>query len=170
MAGHSYVPEAFVVLCRFAFEDLALHRLQASIIPRNGPSNRVAEKLGLRNEGIALRYLEINGVWEDHVRYAITSEDWAGAARRVPAGLDPAGRVNRPGPSAGRPGVARPAAGTLTGRDRGTTRSARPGRTGRSPGRPAGTGGAVRTGGCRCWPPRCRLAPRRTTGSRRAPA
>jgi [ribosomal protein S5]-alanine N-acetyltransferase len=76
-AGNSYTPEAFVVLCRFAFEELALHRLQASIIPRNGPSNRVAQKLGLRNEGIALRYLEINGVWEDHTRYAITAEDWA---------------------------------------------------------------------------------------------
>jgi ribosomal-protein-alanine N-acetyltransferase len=76
-AGNSYIPEAFVVLCRFAFEELALHRLQASIIPRNGPSNRVAEKVGLRNEGLARRYLEINGVWEDHVRYAITSEDWA---------------------------------------------------------------------------------------------
>jgi ribosomal-protein-alanine N-acetyltransferase len=25
----------------------------------------------------SLRYLEINGVWEDHIRYAITSEDWA---------------------------------------------------------------------------------------------
>jgi ribosomal-protein-alanine N-acetyltransferase len=76
MAGYSYTPEAFVVLCKFAFEDLALHRLQASIIPRNRPSHRVAEKVGLRNEGTALRYLEINGVWEDHVRYAITSEDW----------------------------------------------------------------------------------------------
>jgi ribosomal-protein-alanine N-acetyltransferase len=76
VAGNSYVPEAFVVLCRFAFEELALHRVQASIIPRNGPSNRVADKLGLRNEGVAQRYLEINGVWEDHIRYAITSEDW----------------------------------------------------------------------------------------------
>ena len=76
VAGNSYVPEAFVVLCRFAFEELALHRVQASIIPRNGPSNRVAEKLALRNEGVARRYLEINGVWEDHIRYAITSEDW----------------------------------------------------------------------------------------------
>ena len=75
-AGHSYVPEAFVVLCRFAFEDLALHRLQASIIPRNRPSHRVVEKLGLRDEGVAERYLEINGRWEDHVRYAITSEEW----------------------------------------------------------------------------------------------
>ena len=77
MAGNGYVPEAFVVVARFAFEELMLHRLQVSIIPRNRPSNRVAEKLGLRNEGIALRYLEINGVWEDHVRYAITGEDWA---------------------------------------------------------------------------------------------
>jgi [ribosomal protein S5]-alanine N-acetyltransferase len=77
MAGNGYVPEAFVVVAQFAFEELMLHRLQVSIIPRNRPSNRVAEKLGLRNEGIALRYLEINGVWEDHVRYAITAEDWA---------------------------------------------------------------------------------------------
>jgi ribosomal-protein-alanine N-acetyltransferase len=76
MAGNGYTPEAFVVLCRFAFEDLALHRLQASIIPRNHASRRVVEKLGLRNEGTAVRYLEINGVWEDHVRYAITAEEW----------------------------------------------------------------------------------------------
>lgn len=76
-AGNGYIPEAFVVVARFAFEDLMLHRLQVSIIPRNQPSLRVAEKLGLRNEGTALRYLEINGVWEDHVRFAITSEDWA---------------------------------------------------------------------------------------------
>jgi [ribosomal protein S5]-alanine N-acetyltransferase len=76
-AGHSYVPEAFVVLARFAFEELGLHRLQASIIPRNAASQRVAAKVGLRNEGTAARYLEINGTWEDHVRYAITSEDWA---------------------------------------------------------------------------------------------
>jgi ribosomal-protein-alanine N-acetyltransferase len=76
MAGHSYVPEAAVLVFRFAFEELALHRIQVAIIPRNLPSRRVAEKLGLREEGIAFRYLEINGVWEDHVRYAITSEDW----------------------------------------------------------------------------------------------
>lgn len=76
-AGNSYTPEAVVVLARHAFEQLGLHRLQISIIPRNGSSRRVAEKLALREEGTALRYLEINGVWEDHVRYAITAEDWA---------------------------------------------------------------------------------------------
>jgi ribosomal-protein-alanine N-acetyltransferase len=35
------------------------------------------EKLRFREEGVAQRYLEINGVWEDHVRYAITVEEWA---------------------------------------------------------------------------------------------
>ena len=77
VAGHGYTPEAAAVLFRFAFEELGLHRLQVAIIPRNRPSRRVAEKLELREEGVALRYLEINGRWEDHVRYAITSEEWA---------------------------------------------------------------------------------------------
>jgi ribosomal-protein-alanine N-acetyltransferase len=75
-AGHGYMPEGLVLLFQFAFEDLGLHRLQISIIPRNTASRRVAEKLELRDEGTAVRYLEINGVWEDHVRYAVTYEDW----------------------------------------------------------------------------------------------
>jgi ribosomal-protein-alanine N-acetyltransferase len=75
-AGNGYMPEALVVLTQFAFDELHLHRIQISIIPRNSASRRVVEKLGIRDEGIAARYLEINGVWEDHVRYAITSEEW----------------------------------------------------------------------------------------------
>jgi ribosomal-protein-alanine N-acetyltransferase len=75
-AGNGYMPEAVVVLARFAFDDLHLHRIQVAIIPRNSASRRVVEKLDLREEGIAERYLEINGVWEDHVRYAITVEEW----------------------------------------------------------------------------------------------
>jgi ribosomal-protein-alanine N-acetyltransferase len=76
-AGKGYTPEALVVVCRFAFEEIALHRLQIAIIPRNRSSRRVVEKLRIRDEGVALRYLEINGVWEDHVRYAVTAEEWA---------------------------------------------------------------------------------------------
>ena len=65
-----------MVALRYGFEELALHRMQISIIPRNRASRRVVEKLELRSEGVAHRYLEINGVWEDHVRYGITAEDW----------------------------------------------------------------------------------------------
>ena len=75
-AGQAIMPESVVVLARFAFEELHLHRIQVSIIPRNTASRRVVDKLGLREEGVALRYLEIAGVWEDHVRYAMTVEEW----------------------------------------------------------------------------------------------
>ena len=76
VAGLSYTPEAFVVAARFVFEELHLHRLQAAIVPRNTASLRVVEKLELRTEGLAERYLEINGVWEDHFRFAMTVEEW----------------------------------------------------------------------------------------------
>ncbi len=76
LAGNGYTPEALVVVMRFAFEDLGLHRVQIAIIPRNSASRRVVDKLGIREEGVAVRYLEINGAWEDHVRYAVTAEEW----------------------------------------------------------------------------------------------
>ena len=75
-AGHGYVAEGTVALIRFAFEELRLHRLEICVIPRNDNSRRVMDKLHVRDEGVALRFLEINGVWEDHVRYAITAEEW----------------------------------------------------------------------------------------------
>ena len=75
-AGKGLIPEACAAIFRFAFEDLGLHRIQIAIVPRNHASLRVVEKLGLRQEGLALRYIEINGVWEDHRLFAITFEEW----------------------------------------------------------------------------------------------
>jgi ribosomal-protein-alanine N-acetyltransferase len=76
VAGNGLAPEATVVVLRFAFEELSLHRIEVAIVPRNKASRRVVEKLELREEGVAQRYLEIDGRWEDHVRYAVTSEEW----------------------------------------------------------------------------------------------
>lgn len=75
-AGRSLMSESIVVLMQFAFEELNLHRLEICIIPRNSNSRRVVEKLDLREEGIAQRFLEINGAWEDHVRFGFTIEEW----------------------------------------------------------------------------------------------
>jgi len=75
-AGQRYVPEAVVALFKFAFEQLHLHRIEICIVPRNTNSRRVMEVLAIREEGTAQRFLEINGVWEDHVRFAITVEEW----------------------------------------------------------------------------------------------
>ena len=79
-AGQSLVAEGVVVVAQFAFEQLDLHRIEICIVPRNRNSRRVMEKLQVREEGVALRFLEINGIWEDHVRYGFTVEEWS--ARR----------------------------------------------------------------------------------------
>lgn len=75
-AGKGFIPEGLVGVFGHIFDRVGLHRLQISIIPRNSASRRVVEKLGIRAEGIAQGYLQINGRWEDHVRYAITAEEW----------------------------------------------------------------------------------------------
>lgn len=75
-AGRGIVPEAVAVLLTYAFEELRLHRVEAAVVPRNAASMRVVQKLGLRYEGVAERYLQIRGVWEDHARFAITDDEW----------------------------------------------------------------------------------------------
>ena len=75
-AGCGYTPDAVAIVMRYGFEELGLHRMEAAIVPRNSKSRRVAAKLGLRDEGTATRFLQIQGTWEDHVRYAITREEW----------------------------------------------------------------------------------------------
>ena len=74
-AGQGYMTEALRRVVLFSFADLMLHRVQASIVPRNKSSLRVAEKCGFRSEGLARRYMEINNVWEDHLIFALTVED-----------------------------------------------------------------------------------------------
>jgi [ribosomal protein S5]-alanine N-acetyltransferase len=74
--GRGHATAAVGLALRFAFEVAGLHRVQPAIMPRNVRSKRVVEKCGFRHEGVALRYLKINGAWEDHDLYAMTVEDW----------------------------------------------------------------------------------------------
>jgi ribosomal-protein-alanine N-acetyltransferase len=73
--GHA--TSAVLLAASFAFGHLGLHRLEPAVMPRNARSNRVMEKAGFRREGLAVRYLRIAGVWEDHSLYAMTAEDFA---------------------------------------------------------------------------------------------
>ncbi len=74
--GRGLMTEAVREATTFAFVSLGLHRVQAAVMPRNTGSQRVLEKAGYRREGLALRYLCIASVWEDHVLYAVTGEEW----------------------------------------------------------------------------------------------
>lgn len=58
-------------LCSYAiehaFSTLKLHRIMANYMPSNHRSHKLLQRLGFQKEGVALKYLKIAGVWEDHV-------------------------------------------------------------------------------------------------------
>jgi ribosomal-protein-alanine N-acetyltransferase len=76
-----FAREAVEAALGFAFGPLGLHRVQASIMPRNVASRRVVEAMGMRLEGLAERMIENAGVWEDHLIFAVTVEEWRERAR-----------------------------------------------------------------------------------------
>lgn len=79
-AGRGYMTEAVRCLVSFAFETLDLHRIEAACLLDNAASINVLKKSGFHEEGIARRYLEINGAWRDHRLFAILREDYRQAA------------------------------------------------------------------------------------------
>lgn len=74
--GQGYMGEAIELTLQHAFRTLGLHRVEANIQPHNEPSRAVVRRNGLRQEGYSPRYLQIDGEWADHERWAITVEDW----------------------------------------------------------------------------------------------
>jgi len=73
--GHGYMAEAVHAVAGFAFERLRLHRLEAACLPHNCNSIAVLRRNAFQREGLARRYLKINGHWQDHVLFALLSED-----------------------------------------------------------------------------------------------
>jgi [ribosomal protein S5]-alanine N-acetyltransferase len=75
VAGRGVMTTAVALAVDHCFTAVGLHRVQIDIRPENVPSRRVVEKLGFRQEGYFVRYLDIDGAWRDHVGYALTRED-----------------------------------------------------------------------------------------------
>jgi len=59
----------------YVFDTLRLHRLEAACLPSNAASARLLQKLGFTREGLARRYLRINRQWQDHLLFALLSDD-----------------------------------------------------------------------------------------------
>ncbi len=72
--NRGYMEEALRAVVSIAFEELRLHRIEANIMPRNGASLRLVEKLNFQPEGLARKYLKINGKWEDHIHMTLINE------------------------------------------------------------------------------------------------
>lgn len=75
-ARRGYMREGLGLMLRHAFDEHALHRLEANIRPENEASIALVKGAGFRLEGYSPRYLCIGGEWRDHQRWAILAEEW----------------------------------------------------------------------------------------------
>ncbi|MFA0814379.1 MAG: GNAT family N-acetyltransferase [Anaerofustis sp.] len=67
--GCGYMQEALKEVIRFLFEELRLHRIEINILPRNQRSLNVVKHLGFDLECESREFMEVNGVWENHLRF-----------------------------------------------------------------------------------------------------
>jgi ribosomal-protein-alanine N-acetyltransferase len=74
-AHQGYMTAAVRAVIPFVFDSLELHRLEAACLPANAASIKLLERTGFTREGLARRYLRINGVWQDHLLYALLDTD-----------------------------------------------------------------------------------------------
>lgn len=56
------------------FEDMKLHRIEASVLPENTASGKLLRNLGFELEGVKRQSVRLHGVWRDHELYALLSE------------------------------------------------------------------------------------------------
>lgn len=77
VAGGGVATAAVALAVDHAFSRVGLHRIEATVRPENTASLRVLIKLGFRDEGLLLRYLEVDGAWRDHRLLAMTREEAA---------------------------------------------------------------------------------------------
>jgi ribosomal-protein-alanine N-acetyltransferase len=77
-ARRGYTADAVRLVIDFAFDHLALHRIEASCLPNNQASRGLLQKFGFTCEGLARNYLRIDGTWRDHLLFGLLKEDWRG--------------------------------------------------------------------------------------------
>ncbi len=69
--GRGLMTEALREAVRYAFDELGLHRVEASIQPGNARSIALVQRAGFTKEGFSPKLLLIDGVWRDHEHWAL---------------------------------------------------------------------------------------------------
>jgi ribosomal-protein-alanine N-acetyltransferase len=73
--GRGHMRRSIALAAEYAFIDLRLHRIEAACLPSNAPSIAVLRSNGFQEEGLARRYLKINGAWCDHLLFSLLIDD-----------------------------------------------------------------------------------------------
>ena len=74
--GQGLMLEALNLIIAYGFEEVRLHRFNAGCLTHNTRSHNLLFRCGFRVEGMAEKYLEINGEWRDHVLFGLPVERW----------------------------------------------------------------------------------------------
>ncbi|MFY0407205.1 GNAT family N-acetyltransferase [Solicola sp. PLA-1-18] len=74
-AGRGITPIAVAMVVDHCLSAVGLHRIEIAIRPENVASLAIVHKLGLRQVGLAPKYLHIDGAWRDHLLFAVTAEE-----------------------------------------------------------------------------------------------
>lgn len=67
--GRGFATDAVATALTYAFATLGLHRVQAETLLGNRPSQRVLQRNGFQQFGLAPKYLKIAGTWQDHLMF-----------------------------------------------------------------------------------------------------
>ena len=74
--GQGTVTRACARFFDFAFDELGLHRMELSAAVANARSRAVAERLGMREEGVARDGCRVAAGYLDLVSYGILEDEW----------------------------------------------------------------------------------------------
>lgn len=70
-----YMKQSLLLLIKYAFGTMGLHRLEASTLTDNLRSQNVLKACGFDEIGISKKYLFINNMWRDHITFCKTNEE-----------------------------------------------------------------------------------------------
>ena len=74
--GQGLMRAALRMIIYFSYNELKLHRLNASVLPGNEKSKNLLLHVGFEEEGFARGYIEINSEWQDHILYGLVLEEF----------------------------------------------------------------------------------------------
>jgi RimJ/RimL family protein N-acetyltransferase len=74
--GHGYATEAVRAMLTVAFAHVHLHRVTARVDARNQESQRLARRVGMRQEAHLLENEWFKGGWSDEIDFAILDHEW----------------------------------------------------------------------------------------------
>lgn len=80
--GQGYIAEVMPAIIGFAFDTLALHRIEADVDPRNARSIRALEREGFQREGCLRARYHVAGEMQDAVLFGLLRDDWRAGDRQ----------------------------------------------------------------------------------------